>query len=401
VSEPAGRGELRVVPPGTAAADLDATPVARFRALADRATAADVDRALASARPGPGGGGAPRSGAGGASLAELAALLSPVAGRRLEELAQAAHDLTVRRFGRTVRLYAPLYLSNECVSSCAYCGFARGNPVVRRTLSIAEATAEARTLTARGLRHLLLVAGEHSRAVSRDRLVELCHALAPEVPQLSVETQVWDGDTYHRLVRAGCDGVLVYQETYNRSVYTSVHLAGRKRHYAWRLAALDRAAAAGMRRLGLGILLGLHPDWRSDALALAAHARALIRRWWRCEVAVSLPRLRPAAGGFTPRRPVSDRELTQLVCALRLALPDVGIALSTREPPALRDGLVRLGVTAMSAGSRTEPGGYAAGGGAPSAEPQFAVSDHRSPEQVAAALSAAGYDPVWKDWQRI
>jgi 2-iminoacetate synthase len=401
VSELAGRRELRAVPSGTAAADLDATPVAGFRALADRATAADVDRALASPRPGPGDGGAPRSGAGGASLAEFAALLSPAAGRRLEELARAAHDLTVRRFGRAVRLYAPLYLSNECVSSCAYCGFARGNPVVRRTLSIAEAAAEARTLTARGLRHLLLVAGEHPRAVSRDRLVELCRALAPEVPQLSVETQVWDGDTYHRLVRAGCDGVLVYQETYNRSVYTSVHLAGRKRHYAWRLAALDRAAAAGMRRLGLGILLGVHPDWRSDALAVAAHARALIRRWWRCEVTVSLPRLRPAAGGFTPRRPVTDRELTQLVCALRLALPDVGIALSTREPPALRDGLVRLGVTAMSAGSRTEPGGYAAGAGAPGAEPQFAVSDHRSPEQVAAALSAAGYDPVWKDWQRI
>jgi 2-iminoacetate synthase len=217
------------------------------------------------------------------------------------------------------------------------------------------------------------------------------------VPQLSIETQVWDGDTYQRLVLAGCDGVAVYQETYHRGTYSAVHRAGRKRHYAWRLAALDRGAAAGVRRLGAGILLGLHPDWRADAIALAAHARALVRRWWRCEVGISLPRLRPAAGGFVPRAPVGDRDFVQLVCALRLALPDVGIILSTRERPELRDALVRLGVTSMSAGSCAGPGGYAAPSGA---EPQFAVDDGRSPAEIAAALSTAGYDPVWKDWQR-
>jgi 2-iminoacetate synthase len=371
-----------VIPPGTAAADLAATPRARLRAVADRATAADVDRALAVPRRG---------------LAELAALVSPAASARLPDLARAAHALTVQRFGRTIRLYAPLYLSNECVSTCTYCGFARTNPIARRTLSPEQVRAEARELAARGFRHLLLVAGEHPRFVSGDHLVGLCRDLAPTVPQLSIETQVWDRDTYQRLVRAGCDGLVVYQETYDRDVYARVHLAGRKRRYAWRLAALDRGASAGMRRLGLGALLGLQPDWRSDAIALAAHARALIRRWWRCEVAVSVPRLRPAPGGFTPANPVSDRDFVQLVCALRLTLPDVGITLSTREPPALRDALVRLGVTAMSAGSRTGPGGYAE----PSdADSQFTVVDDRSPAGIAAMLQEAGYDPVWKDWQR-
>jgi 2-iminoacetate synthase len=222
--------------------------------------------------------------------------------------------------------------------------------------------------------------------------------LAPEIPSLSIEVQVWDTETYRRLVDAGCDGLVVYQETYDRGTYAAVHLKGKKRNYDWRLAAPDRGAEAGMRRLGIGALLGLHDDWRFEALALATHARALVRRWWRCEVSVSLPRLRPAAGGFEPADPVGDRDFVQLLCALRLLLPDLGITLSTREPPALRDALLRLGVTHMSAGSHTEPGGYAS----PSdAEPQFEIADTRSPAELAAVLRAAGYDPVWKDWERV
>jgi 2-iminoacetate synthase len=208
---------------------------------------------------------------------------------------------------------------------------------------------------------------------------------------------VWDTDTYRRLLAAGCDGVTVYQEAYDPGTYAEVHLKGKKRNYAWRLAAPDRAAEAGMRRLSIGALLGLHPDWRAEAIALAAHAQALMGRWWRCEVSVSLPRLRPAAGGYQPAQPVTDPEFVQLLCALRIALPDVGISLSTRETATFRDALVPLGVTTMSAGSHTEPGGYAE----PSdAEPQFAISDNRSPAEVATALRHAGYQPVWKDWQR-
>ena len=370
------------VEPGTAGADLVAADLAALRHRTATATAADVDRALRTARRGP---------------AELAVLLSDAAAGRLEDLAQEAHRITVRRFGRTVRLFAPLYLSSECVSTCTYCGFSAGNDIVRRTLDPQEVRAEADLLVARGFRHLLLVAGEHARIVSKDYLVDCVRAVAPVVPEISIEVQVWDTDTYRRLVEAGCDGLVVYQETYDRHTYAAVHLKGKKRNYDWRLAAPDRGAAAGMRRLGVGALLGLHADWRSEAIALGVHADALIRRWWRCEVGVALPRLRPAAGGFEPADPVDDRQLVQLVCALRLVLPDLGITLSTREPAHLRDALVPLGITTMSAGSSTAPGGY----GSPGAEPQFDVSDERAPAEVAAQLQRAGYDPIWKDWQRV
>ena len=312
-------------------------------------------------------------------------------------MAKIAHQVTLRRFGRTVHLFAPLYLSNECVSVCTYCGFSNDNEIARRTLTIDEVRTEAEALVRAGFRHLLLVAGEHARIVSKDYLVEVVAAIAPMVPSIAAEVQVWDVATYRRLVEAGCDGLVVYQETYDRATYAACHLKGKKRNYDWRLAAPDRGAEAGMRRLGIGALLGLHADWRSDALAVAAHADALMRRWWRTEVSVSVPRLRPASGGYVPRDPVSDRDFTQLLCAYRIVWPDLALSLSTREPAALRDGLLPLGVTSMSAGSHTEPGGYAA----PSdAEPQFQISDERSPSEVAAALRAAGYDPVWKDWQR-
>ncbi|MFN2607076.1 MAG: 2-iminoacetate synthase ThiH [Acidimicrobiales bacterium] len=371
------------VPAGTAAADLLSFLDRDLARLVDRSTgasAADVARALAPGRR--------------LDMDDLAALLSPTAADCLEALAAASHRLTVARFGRAVRLFAPLYLSNECASTCTYCGFSAGNDIARRTLSPEEAAVEARALAGSGFRHVLLVSGEHARIVSRDYLADCVAAVAAEVPSVAVEVQVWEAEAYRRLVAAGCEGLVVYQESYDRSTYAATHLRGRKRNYEWRLAAPDRGAAAGMRQLGVGALLGLHDDWRADVLAVAAHARALVRRWWRCSVSVSVPRLRPAAGGFVAARPVGDRELAQAVCALRLVLPDVGVSLSTREPPALRDGLVRLGVTTMSAGSHTEPGGYAA---PTDAEPQFEVGDTRSPAEVAAVLAAAGYDPVWRD----
>ncbi len=377
----------REVPSGSAAADLLATDLATLRALVDGATPADVERSLARPRR---------------DLTDFAVLVSPAAAARLEDLAQAAHDATVRRFGWTVHLFAPLYLSNECVSTCTYCGFSAGNDIARRTLAVDEVVAEGAALAARGFRHVLLVAGEHARIVGKDYLVECVRALAPLFPSISVEVQVWDTATYRRLVDAGCEGLVVYQETYDRATYAGVHLKGKKRNYEWRLGAPDRGAEAGMRRLGIGALLGLSNDWRTEALAVAAHARALWRRWWRCEVSVSLPRLRPAAG-FDPAgspdrdRLVGDADLVQLLCALRLLVPDLGVTLSTREPAELRDALVPLGVTHMSAGSHTEPGGYAA---ASDAEPQFEIADERSPAEVAGALRAAGYDPVWKDWER-
>jgi 2-iminoacetate synthase len=328
------------------------------------------------------------------SLAGLPALLSPAAAPRLEELAQRAREVTLQRFGRAVRLFAPLYVSNACLSSCTYCGFSKGLDVARRTLTVEQVEAEARVLVERGFRHLLLVAGEHRVEVSADYLVATLERLRPFVPSLSVETQTWSDDTYARLVAAGLEGVVHYQETYDRQRYAATHLAGWKRDYDRRLSSTERAAESGVRRLGIGALLGLSADWRADVLAVAEHAVWLQREYWRTEVTVALPRIKPSASGFQPLVPVTDAEYVQALAALRLVAPETGIVLSTREPAALRDGLVRIAVTTMSAGSSTEPGGYSTPG---QAQEQFAVSDERTPAQVAAMLAAAGYEPVWKD----
>jgi 2-iminoacetate synthase len=327
-------------------------------------------------------------------LADLAALLSPAGTRRLQEIAEAARAVTLQRFGRAVRLYAPLYVSNACLSSCTYCGFSKGLPIARRTLTVDEVEHEAALLTGRGFRHLLLVAGEHRVEVSQDYLVEVVERLRPHVPSLSIETQTWSDDTYARLVAAGLEGVVHYQETYDRDRYGQTHVAGWKRDYDRRLNSTELAGAAGVRRLGIGALLGLAADWRADVLAVAAHAAFLVRSFWRTEVTVSLPRIKPSASGYQPLVAVTDPQYVQALSALRLFEPEAGIVLSTREPAALRDGLVRIAVTTMSAGSSTEPGGYGRPG---EATEQFSISDERSPAEVAAMLEAAGYEPVWKD----
>lgn len=344
------------------------------------ATRADVDRALSNASPG---------------LTDIAALLAPAALNELETIAASSHAVTVKRFGHTMHLFAPLYLSNECVSECTYCGFQVWNrDIVRRTLSPDQVASETRYLKHLGFRHVLLVAGEHPKHVSASYVSDCIAAAAQEVPHVSVEVQAWDEATYASFVERGCDGLVLYQETYDTRVYPDVHLKGNKRFFEWRLGAPERAARAGVRRLGIGALLGLNRDWRFEVLALVAHARYLMRHAWRADLTVALPRLEPAAGFDDPPHVLSDAEFTLALCALRIALPDAGIVLSTREPAALRDGLARIGVTHMSAGSRTEPGGYTDPG---AAEPQFEISDERAPARVADVLSRLGYDPVWKD----
>jgi 2-iminoacetate synthase len=366
----------------TFADELATTPVRELAAFALSATGADVERALAR-------------GAGQRDLWDLAAMLSPVASERLEDLARASRRLTERRFGNTVHMYAPIYLSNECLTTCTYCGFAKGLDIIRRTLTTAEAVREARALAGRGFRHLLLLTGEHQKITGVDYLEQALRALGRVVPQLSIEVQVWSEDEYRRLAAAGCDGVVIYQETYDRDAYADYHVGGKKRVYDWRLAGPERAGRAGIRRLGVGALLGLHEPWREDAIATAAHARFLMRRFWRSEIGVSVPRIRPSASGYTPRAFIGDRELAQTICALRLYLPDAGIVMSSREAAGFRDALVPLGVTHTSAGSHTEPGGYTEPG---EAEGQFEVNDTRSPGEVARALSERGFDVVWKDW---
>ncbi len=377
-----GRGFLAPEPAETFAEELSRVPFEALLGLARMASPARVDRALAAPD-------------GERSLEDFAALLSPAAAERLEDLAAASRRLTLARFGRTMHLYAPLYLSNECLTKCVYCGFARDLPIARKTLSQEETVEEARHLLREGFRSILLLTGEHERLTGVEFLEERLRLLAPEVPSLAIEVQVWSEAEYRRLAAAGCEAVVIYQETYHPETYAQVHLAGRKRHYEWRLLGPERAARAGMRRVGIGALLGLHSDWRYEAVAEAAHARFLMRRYWRSQVTVSVPRMRPSAAGWQPLDPIGDRELVQLVCALRLALPDAGIVLSTREPAALRDGLFRIGVTHVSAGSHTEPGGYEH---PEEATEQFEIADTRAPGEVAARLREIGYDPVWGDW---
>jgi 2-iminoacetate synthase len=372
---------VTVVTP-TFSKELSALNISELGSFSLISTDAEVTRALTRS-------------AGERDLWDLAALLSPAASARLEEIARASRRLTERRFGNTVHMYAPIYLSNECLTTCTYCGFAKDLDIVRRTLTVAEAVREARALTARGFRHLLLLTGEHKKITGVDYLEQALRALSNVVPQLSIEVQVWSEEEYRRLAAAGCDGVVIYQETYNRDAYADYHLAGKKRDYDWRLEGPERAGRAGIRRLGVGALLGLHDPWREDAIATAAHARFLMRRFWRSEVSVSVPRIRPSASGYTPRAIVSDRELAQIICAFRLYLPDAGVVMSSREAATFRDALVPLGVTHTSAGSHTEPGGYTEPG---EAEGQFEVNDTRSPEEVASALAARGFDVVWKDW---
>jgi 2-iminoacetate synthase len=361
---------------------LESIPVGDLLQIASRAGEGEVERALSTERP---------------DLRDFAALLSPSGANRLEEIARRSHAITTQRFGKTVQLYAPLYVSNECVETCTYCSFSRENPIVRKTLSVREALKEAELLTRRGFRHLLLVSGEHPRHVSPDYLTEILEALRSKVPSLSVEVQPQSREVYAEWVEAGTDGLVVYQETYDREAYASVHLAGKKKNYDWRLETAERGGDAGMKRLGIGALLGL-ADWRLEAVHLAAHAQYLMRRYWKAFVSIGFPRLRPAAYAIAPPRPVADRDLARLVCAFRILLPDVGIVLSTRESPAMRDGMLSLGITQMSAGSRTEPGGY----GAPEAsEKQFEIGDHRSPEEISRAIRGLGFDPIWKDWEAV
>lgn len=325
---------------------------------------------------------------------DLPVLLAPAAAPYLERMAQLSHALTLQRFGRTVLLYAPLYVSNYCHNLCAYCGFNARNDVPRSALSLDEAEAESRLLHEMGFRHILLVSGQHQRYANVDYLATLAQRLRGLFASLNIEVKPLKTDEYAQLIAAGVDGVTCYQETYDPATYNEVHLGGPKRDYDWRLGTLERAAQAGIRRIGLSPLYGL-ADWRVEALCAGLHGAYFLQHFWKTQLSISFPRLRGAAGGFQPPCPLPDRGLAQIICAFRLVFPDAHLVLSTREPAALRDRLLPLGISQMSAASRTAPFGYSH---AHDAGEQFDVMDTRSAADVAAAIRAAGYDPVWKDW---
>lgn len=350
-------------------------------------------------------------------MERFAALLEPKGPAQIEAMARESRLITRRNFGRTMRLFAPLYVSNECVNNCSYCGFSRdNNAILRVTLTIDQVVREARHLLEQGFRNILLVAGEHPRFVSEGYLEDCIRALRDLVPTIGIEVGPMEAPEYERMVKAGAEGLVVYHETYDRVVYEQMHTAGPKKDFDWRLACPERGYEGGFRRIGIGALFGLS-DWRLEALRLAAHLEHLYKHCWKSTFTVAFPRLRPAAGGFKPMTDFPDWALVQTICAFRLTFPEVGIVLSTREPAPLRDALAPLGITMMSAGSHTEPGGYTGAGTEDlhltvrgrrveveskeekaRAEGQFGIADERTPHGVAEMLRSRGLDPVWKDW---
>ena len=332
------------------------------------------------------------------SLSKLLALVSPAAEGYLEPMAAAAHQLTLRRFGRTIRLYAPLYLSSYCVNRCRYCGFNMDNRFERVRLSIDEALAEADILAREGFRDILLVSSEDRKYVGVPYLADLARQLRKQFSFIGAEIYQMTASEYAELFDAGIEGVTLYQETYNRDTYARCHPGGPKADYDMRLRGPDDFASGGMREIGLGVLLGL-ADWRLETLALGEHAFYLFKRYWQSRISFSFPRLRPACGVPTEAFPhlITDRNLVQMMLALRLCFADAGLVLSTRERAQFRDRLLTLGITKMSAGSRTSPGGYSKQ--TANAE-QFAVDDARSPSEITTMLKNKGLEPVWKDWDR-
>ncbi len=346
-------------------------------------TPADVERALGCDAPGP---------------RELAALLSPAAHPFMEVMAQRARALTQRHFGRTISMYAPLYLANYCTSGCAYCGFASDRAQPRRRLEPPEVEKELASLKEMGFEEVLLLTGERTSDAGFGYLLECVSLAARRFHVVGIEAFPMTTREYALLADAGCSGVTLYQETYDPHQYDRLHRWGPKKDYLDRLDAPARAMEAGMRTVGMGVLLGLS-DPVFDAVCLLRHAGHLQRIHWKSGIALSFPRLQPQAGNFTAPFPVDESRLARMVFAVRIVLPEVPLLLSTRERPEFRDGMAGLGVSKMSAGSRTTVGGY--GGAEPKTGGQFQVGDERSVPEICAMLRNRGLKPVFKNWDRV
>ncbi len=359
--------------------------IERYKEPDFSASTGQVERAIGAEAPG---------------AEEFAVLLSPEAQGYLEAMAQKAHNLTLKNFGRTIQLYTPLYLSSYCQNQCVYCGFNAGNRLPRRKLTLEEVEKEAQAISSTGLNHILILTGD-SRAASPVSYIRDCvRILKKYFSSISAEVYALSESEYGELVSEGVDGLTLYQETYDRRVYDRVHLSGPKKDYLFRLEAPERAARARMRAVNIGALLGLN-DWRREVFFTGLHARYLQDNFRDCEIGASVPRLRPHTGDFRIISPVTDRDMVQIITALRIFLPRLGLALSTRESAALRDNLLPLGITRMSAGSSTRVGGHAVEYPDGDNPGQFDICDPRSVEEMSSMLSSKGYQPVFKDWMRI
>ena len=327
------------------------------------------------------------------NLDDFMALISPAAVPYLEEMAALSHQLTQKRFGNTIQMYIPLYLSNKCCNSCLYCGFNVQNKIKRVTLTPEEILEEVKAIKRLGFEHVLLVTGDGDKKAGIEYFEMAMDLIRPHFSNISLEVQPLDQEQYEKLIPKGLHSVMVYQETYSDN-YGYYHPKGSKSNFKYRLETPDRLGKAGVHKVGLGCLIGLE-DWRVDSFFVGLHLDYLTRAYWKTKYSISFPRLRPAVGGFKVNCPISDREMVQLICAYRIFDENVEISLSTRESQEFRDNVAKLGVTSMSAGSKTDPGGYASN---KNELKQFEIDDDRTPEEVSNALSKLGFEPVWKDW---
>ena len=343
-------------------------------------TEADVLRALGNAK---------------CDLEDFKALISPAAKPYLEEMAQKSHQLTRKRFGNTIQMYAPMYLSNECQNICTYCGFSMTNKIPRRTLTDAEILKEVEFIKSKGYDHILLVTGEANKTVGVEYINNALQLIRAHFSNITIEVQPLYQNEYEQLIDSGLYAVLVYQETYHRDEYKKHHPKGRKSNFDYRLDTPDRLGKAGIHKIGLGALFGLE-DWRADSFFTALHLKYLQKTYWKTKYSISFPRLRPHSGGLEPKVAMTDADLVQLICAFRLLDEDVELSISTRESEVFRNNIVNLGITSMSAESKTNPGGYVV---EEQSLEQFEISDERPTEEIATMLQSQGLEAVWKDWE--
>lgn len=328
---------------------------------------------------------------------DFKALISPAAKPYLEQMAQLSQKLTQKRFGKTIQMYIPLYLSNECQNICTYCGFSLDNKIKRKTLTDVEILKEAEVIKAMGYDHVLLVTGEANVTVGVEYLRNAIQILRPHFSHIAMEVQPLDEQDYVNLIDEGLNTVLVYQETYHKEDYKLHHPKGKKSNFDYRLDTPDRLGKSEVHKIGLGVLIGLE-DWRTDSFFTALHLDYLEKKYWQTKYSISFPRLRPFSGGLSPKVEMSDKELVQLICAFRIFNEEVELSISTRENEKFRDHIIKLGITSMSAGSKTNPGGYVV---EPQSLEQFEISDERAPEEIASMIRRQGYEPVWKDWDSV
>lgn len=329
---------------------------------------------------------------------DFMALISPAAAPYIEPMAQMSRRITQERFGKTISMYIPLYITNACTNACVYCGFNHNNPFERTILTMEQIEKECRAIRRLGpFENLLIVTGEYPSKAGVDYLENALHTCRPYFNNLTIEVMPMKSESYYRLTRSGLNGVVCFQETYNEANYKKYHPRGMKSIFDWRLNGYDRMGQAGVHKIGMGVLIGLE-DWRTDVTMMARHLRYLRKNYWTTKYSVNFPRMRPSEGHFQPNVVMSDKELAQLTFAFRIFDHDVDISYSTRENPAFRDNMMQLGVTSMSAGSKTDPGGYSV---APDSLEQFTVSDERTPREVADRIRQLGYEVVWKDWDKI